>query len=317
VRALLQASVLAAVVASTVALAVARDPFAFFTSAFEITGRDRAHLDAGEVIARVLPAQDGELAVFAASRLDAAPEALVAWTEAIDLLKRGPYVPAIGRFSDPPVLADLDALALEPSDLESIRRCQPGDCGLKLGAGDIQSFRLTLGAVDREWQQPVQQQFREMLLERVQDYRPEPVALLLGDVPAFDYDAVASFFYWSKEDYGAGKPVIAVTHVQIVRPRTPGAPEVLSISRQVFATHYRNASVGYSAIVRGAQGQRYLVYVNRSELDVLGGFFGGLKRKLIEGRFKSEAAAAVVSTRARLEGPLPEAAGRDAPPLTG
>ena len=110
-----------------------------------------------------------------------------------------------------------------------------------------------------------------------------------------------SFFYWSREQYGTGKPVIGVTHVTIARRRAP-EPEVLVLSRELYATHYRNASFGLTAMLRDeATGTMYLAYLNRSHLDVLGGLFGGLRRALIEDRLRQEAGAMVRVARARLE----------------
>jgi hypothetical protein len=96
--------------------------------------------------------------------------------------------------------------------------------------------------------------------------------------------------------------VIAVTHVDIVRPGAPPAPSVLVLSRQILATHYRAASLGVTAIVEDSSGaERYLVYVNQSQVDLLGGLFGGLKRKVIESRFADDSAAIMRLVRARLE----------------
>jgi hypothetical protein len=63
-----------------------------------------------------------------------------------------------------------------------------------------------------------------------------------------------------------------------------------------------------TALVRGAPGgSNYLVYLNRSEADVLGGFFGGLVRWFVERRLKAEAPNVLQSLRERLEAGLPNA----------
>jgi hypothetical protein len=81
----------------------------------------------------------------------------------------------------------------------------------------------------------------------------------------------------------------------------------MAVSREIFATHYRNASLGVTAVSEDASGIRYLVYVNRSQVDVLGGIFGGWKRSIVEGRLKSESADVFSEVRRRLEsGPPPE-----------
>src|SRR5687767_14438187 len=80
--------------------------FAFFDPTVRVSPGDRARLDNGEVVARVLPAEDGHVAFFAAARLDAPADALLEWTRAIEALKRGPMVLAVGRLSND--IADTD-----------------------------------------------------------------------------------------------------------------------------------------------------------------------------------------------------------------
>lgn len=89
------------------------DAFAFFAPWVRLSNDDRERLTRGEAVVRTLPATDGQLAIFAATRLNASPDALVAWTRAIADLKRSRFVQAIGRFSDPPAVTDLDGLVLD------------------------------------------------------------------------------------------------------------------------------------------------------------------------------------------------------------
>ena len=289
------------------------DPFEFFRPAVVVSRADRQHLDRGDVIVRNVPARDGEVGVFSASRIDAPPERLLTWTRAIEQFKESRYVLAIRRFSEPPVLEDLDGLVLGEEDLSAIRRCRPGNCGVKLAAGDMTALRATVapGA------DAVQDEFKRLLLQRVETYRQggfeqlapyadhgeaaAPYDLFAPHFPGVVLTDSESFFYWSREQYGTGKPVIGVTHITIVRSRAP-EPEVLVLSRGVYATHYRNASFGLTAMLRDdLTGATYLAYMNRSHLDVLGGLFGGLKRALIEDRLRQEAGTMVRVARARLE----------------
>ena len=82
------------------------DPFAFFQPSVTLSMDDRRQLDRGEPIARVLPGQDHEIAVFAAVRVDIDGNRLVAWMRRIEVLKKSAYVLAISRFSDPPTIED-------------------------------------------------------------------------------------------------------------------------------------------------------------------------------------------------------------------
>jgi hypothetical protein len=70
----------------------------------------------------------------------------------------------------------------------------------------------------------------------------------------------------------------------------------------IFATHYVNASLGLTAILRGSPGSpNYLAYVNRSDVDMAGGVLGGLVRVFMERRLKKEAATVLLGLRQRLE----------------
>jgi hypothetical protein len=311
------------------------DPFSFFSPAITIDAAERDRIDGGEIIVRALPARDGEVAVFAASRFDAEPEALVRWTKAIEVFKRSPFVVAIRRFSDPPVLSDLDAVALDDVDLEGIRRCEAGNCSVKLAAHEIDALKSAAGR-STEWKPAVQQEFRRLVLERVTTYRANGLAGLppyvdreeptaphaefagilsrsphlrnylpavadgLSDYPRAELPSAESFLYWSKEQYKNGKPIISVTQVHIVRPVGPSLPAVVVLGQEVFASHYRDGSLGSTFVLDGGK-TRYLVYLNRSRLDRLGGMFGGLKRTLVERRLASEVKNGLSTVRRRVE----------------
>jgi len=311
--------------------ATAPDPFAWLQPAVTIDGASRTRLDRGEAVVKVLPAADGEIGIFMAARLNAEAEMLAGWVNAIARLKKSPYVLMVRRFSNPPGLDDLNGLTLDDGDLDAIRDCRPGNCALKLAGDDVAALRQAASAGGPRWKDAVQQEFKRVVLSRLAVYEAagfvgvppyadrrkltDPrIAFdgLLAHSPYLHVDSLAgdppeSFFYWSKEQYGAGKAVIAMTQVDIVRPRMPSPVRLAVISREIFATHYRNASLGLTAVTEDAAGQRYLVYVNRSQLDLLNGVFGGWKRALVEGKLKSESASVFNEVRRRLEsGPPPE-----------
>lgn len=315
---------------SGVAFASAPGPFSWLHPAVSIDAAAQSRLDRGEVVVRVLSGADGELGVFAASRVNVDPDTFAAWINAIAEFKKSRFVLGIHRLADPPALEDLHDLSLDDVDLDDLRRCQPGDCNVKLTTDDIADLRQTADAGGEEWKDAVQEHFRRAVWNRILAYQAtgftglmpyadhrrtvkpnSAFAVLLERSPylqsnVFDNADVSSFFYWSKEQYDLGKPVIGVTHVDLVRPRIASSIRVAAISREVFANHYRNASVGVTAISEDASGQRYLVYVNRSQVDLLGGIFGGWKRSVIEGRLKSEGARTFGEIKRRIEsGPPP------------
>jgi hypothetical protein len=317
--------------------ATALDPFSFFRPSIAVSADDRRELDRGQSIAHIVRGADREVAVFAAIQVSIDGDRLVAWMRDIGELKKSPHVLAIGRFSDPPTIEDLDRLTLDEGDLSAIRRCQRGDCGLKLAGAEIARLRQALAEAGDNWKPVLQDTFRQIVLQRVEGYLANGHAALLGyedkggplslearfssllnrsffltgstprfaeyldQYPRAPISEVESFIYWSKERL-EGKAIISATHVSILRSAERALPDALVAGKGIFATHYVNASLGLTAILRGSPGSpNYLAYVNRSDVDMAGGVFGGLVRVLMERRLKKEAATVLVGLRQRLE----------------
>jgi hypothetical protein len=278
------------------------DPFQFLTPSIAVSAEDGARIDRDQVLARVLSGRSGQLAVFVATRLNAPPDALVA----------------------------LRAIA------ELQRRCRPGDCGLKLSAGAMELLTAALGRTG-ESRDIAQREVRQLLIERVQQDRAGGLAALappadrtksrrpdealsaivgqspylarlpqviawLNDYPHAD-SGVESFFNWSKEYYGGGKPVISITHVGIVRPESDHRlPAIPVAGKQSLATDYFEGGLGLTMVLRdAAHGTPYLAYINRSQVDMLRGFFGAFVRGVLEDRVERQAPLIVRGLRARLE----------------
>ena len=297
------------------------DPFAFFQPSVTITAADRGQLERGYPVSRVLQAKGPEVAVLAAIPVNIDGDRLVAWERRIEELKKNSYVVAIGRFSDPPRIEDLANLELDAHDVSAIRSCRPRSCELKLSTDEMTQLQRAEAEAKGDSDAAVQQAFRHMVLDRVQQYlatgqippdedHREPVQpsshftsllnhmpFLTDHLPQLAEDlrgypltanpGVESFLYWSKERT-TRKAMISVTHVRIMRNHDPGLPDALIVGRDIFSNHYVDASLSVTALVNGAPSQtNYLVYVNRTEVDVLHGMFGGLIRRSIQSHLKN------------------------------
>lgn len=321
------------------------DPFGFFRPDVIVTGQTRARLEAGAAIVSVLHAKDRDLAVFSAIELPSTvtPERFLAWLHNIAAFRKNAYVVGIGRFSAPPQRGDIEDLALDDADLQAVHECRPGDCGLKLSSPEMQRLRGVIDGARPAWKPAVQKAFRDIVMDRVQTYmvrghagfgtysdrkRPRSPAgafsglvdrtsflaarapLVWGQLADEDGGAAEpdSYFYWSKEQMGH-KTVISATHVTIFRGDRASMPDVLMTGKQIFATHYLDACLGVTGLVRDRQTSRtYLVYVNRSDVDLLGGFWGRVARQVIEDRIQSEGPALLRDAARKL-------ASGDPPPL--
>jgi hypothetical protein len=331
----------ATLVTASAAAAATSDPIALLALLGDSAARLKA--TAGGAVLTIVPARGRDLAVFGVVRTTAAPDRLVTWTRAIDQLYQGRYLPALGRFSDPPQLADLDALTLDEEDLNDLRACRAGDCGVKLGAPEMERIRQAVTAAGAQWRPAVQDAFRRVVLGRAQEYLTsgfagslpyedhktavlpqaefEEIAARIGfetlyDVrviphlrayPAVSGDAVESFLYWSKETLGGGKPIVSVTHVAIFRSHRRDAPDTVVAARQIFATHYLTGSLSLTAVTSGTDGAPgYLIYIRRSRTDAFDGPFGKLVRHVVEKRIRADGPPVLDALRRKLESGDPQ-----------
>lgn len=310
-----------------------RDPLAAFSAGA------RAVIRSGNAAVEVPKAQDADVAIIGAVGTSASPESLIAWSREIAELQRGKYVPLIGRFSSPPRPEDLASLVLDDQDLEDLKDCRPGHCHVKLSAAEMQQMSAAIAAADRRWREAALETFRDIVVARARafelhgfdrvpayaDDKPpvDPAAEFRIVLERFAQDALfsprvahylrayprsadeaESFLYWSKDLLGDAKPIISITHLAILHSRN-GEPTVVAAS-QVFATHYLNASLSLTAIVSapGEEG-RHLLYVRRSRADVFDGAFGGIIRRLVGRRVRSEGPPLLAGFRRNLERGIP------------
>ncbi len=188
-----------------------------------------------------------------------------------------------------------------------------GECGVKLPKDAIsriaevahRSGRAAADQTYRKWLAGYVQRYREKGDAALVTYADhvEPVSLggelrqMLDAIPqletlAPDFFAYLSgksssapdlyqFDYWSIENYGL-KPVASVTHVMIAHKDG----RAIIASKQLYADHYFDGSLGLTFLedVPGSKSQSNLIYLNRSRVDVLGGWTGGLRRFFLRRR---------------------------------
>ena len=61
-------------------------------------------------------------------------------------------------------------------------------------------------------------------------------------------------------------------------------------SKQIYAMHYYDASLGLTLLVpdrTAASPATYVVYLNRSRIDLFGDMFGGIARRIVAGRART------------------------------
>ena len=302
---------------------------------------DRTKLLAGKVLVKTLASKSGrEVGVAGVVRLNVPPEFFLGQYRDIAAFKSSPQITQIGQFGRPPDASDLKNLTWEPAELNALRKCHAGDCGMKLSSDAMQSLR---GRVD--WTRPDHQALAQSLLRNlltgyVSEYmaagnpalmryndKDPPVILreeFQGILDAFSWirdvapelrDYLLSYperppsgaenlFYWSKERFGL-KPVVSITHVAIERKMHNGRDWLLIASKQLYASHYFEGSLGLTVLIGDSEPSdgrgSWMVYMNRSRADALGGWLASVKRAVVARRLSSGMTREIERLRSRLE----------------
>jgi hypothetical protein len=294
-------------------------------SSFKVTSAELDRIDAGEVVSRTLTAGDPrEVATLGAVRIRATPEFYVERLTNIVAFKSSDAVLQIGTFGNPPGVADLADLKLDEWDVRRLRECRVGDCGVQLSAEGIERFQKEVDWQRADAQSQASGLMRHILSEYVTNYRdvgmaaamkyadqakplesgPEFASLIDGDVDAWQhftdlrqhllrYPRVQTpdtidILYWSKER-ASRRTVVSVTHLAISR-RAGGPSDYAIASKQIYGTHYFDASLGLTLLLPDRSSSppaMYVLYLNRSRVDVFSGMFSGVARRIVSARTRS------------------------------
>ena len=269
----------------------------YVKTSFELTDADLARVDRGHVVARTLQANDPrEVGTLGVVRLPIHPGQYVEGIADITRFKKDEAVLQIGVFGSTPALEDVASLTLDDADIRSLRDCRVGHCGLRLSAEAIGRFRQ-----DIDWRRPDAAQranalMRQMLVDYVAEYqrggaaasmqyadRPEPLNLgrefaalsvsgpggcqqfpdlrrHLLDYPADRTPDIVDVIYWSKERVGR-RTVVSVTHLVTARITGDSPVDYVIASKQIYASHYFDASLGLTVLLRDRSGPPELTYL--------------------------------------------------------
>ena len=297
----------------------------FLTTSFQVTSAEVDRIYAGQVVVRTLAATDPrEVATLGVMRIRVTPEFYAERLADIVTFKRTDDILQIGTFGAAPAVTDLADLTLDEWDVRKLRDCEVGNCAVQLSADAIGRFRK-----DVDWQRPDAQAqtnrvMRQMLVDYVTRYRDagaaasmqyadqnetvdvgrEFASLLEADVEMWQHfgdlrrhllrypmehtPETTDTLYWSKERVSR-RLVVSVTHLAI--SRTTYGPSAYAIaSKQIYGTHYFDASLGLTVLVRDrsvSSPATYVVYLNRSRVDIFDGLLGGIARTIVSSRARS------------------------------
>jgi hypothetical protein len=249
----------------------------------------------------------------------------------IEAFKKSPEVLQIGRFGGTPEASQMAGLTVEQSDVNDLKSCRPGDCGVKLDAEGIQVLASKEARIDTAsaalrqhlaaYAQSSLRSGNAALIEYHDSSKPKRLAddlRLILDESAYlregwpqlfrgvaDFSGTLpagldGFVYWSQEKIGP-RPVVSLTHV-IISPPAGGRAAIAT--KQIYASHYGHASLGLTILLdrsTAAAPRTRVIYVNRSRLDIFGGLLGSIKRPLVRSRARDGAERTMTRLRERVE----------------
>jgi hypothetical protein len=316
-----------------------REPLAaYLANHLRVSEDERTALARGAVVTRVDRATEGrEIAAMGVVHVDASAAAYVNAMLDVEGTRRHLNGAQVGRFSNPPRIEDVAALTLDGRDVSDLRHCRVGECDVKLSAEAIERFRTEIAWSAADAAAQANAAFRRMLVELVAayiragngaliEYADKPVRVSLanevrGIIAGSSYigthappliDALQAsppvssspgtdVIYWSKESRSGYKPVVTITHLLVYRPPAGGAHAAFLASKQLYASHYFEGSLGLTAVVQSEASGVDVVYHNRSRLDALRGSWVGLRRTIANRRVRHVLEAGLLRMKRQVE----------------
>ncbi len=301
---------------------------------------DFAALDKGETVVRSLKRDEKrEVSICGVIKLQNMPEiSLPALVEKLSQ-RTNKTVMKWGVFGNPPVADDLQTLELEDRDLDEMKKCEVGNCDLKLSADMINRLRNEVNWAAPDHGARAMQLYRQMLTEYVVDYlkngnkallqydnRKTPVrladdhrmlldgALFLDEIspefgkylrqfPGFELSGVENTVDWTKVDFGL-KPILSITHTTSYTFQDNNIPQFLIATKGIYASRYIDSSLALILLIRESAGETsnaYLVFTNISRSNSLSGLFSGLKRSIVSSESEGRVRDMLVESKAKLQ----------------
>jgi hypothetical protein len=309
---------------------------AFLRKSVAFTEAQVAAVDAGQVVAKLLPSADKpEIAAFGAVRVRGDAGAFLRQLQGGLASRRGPSVLEVGRFSRPSKVEDLADLTLDDGDYKAARECRPGDCDIKMARSAMERMHREI-----DWKAPdararATDLMKRMLVDYVAAYSQGGTAematyvdkdrpletpaefrkllaatpYLVEYVPAFhryveDYPKGAlagadDAFYWAKDKFGP-KPTISVYHTTVWPDPAENGRAVIA-SKQIYASHYFQAGLDVLALVPAGPGGFYLMDLYRVRIDPPTGMLSGVILGKIRGGIEQGVAEGLKAARTRAE----------------
>ncbi len=317
------------------------EPRTFLIDHIGLTSQQILSIQQGKVVTKAISSRTpAELLVVGAVFVRARPEDYADLAFDMDRLRESSSYVAVGRFSDPPRLSDLDGFTFEPEDIRNLKSCRTGKCGVQMSDQmmlalqkgiDLEAPNARIEASqkmkqlaiemlgryrtegnsalgiyqDKDYPFEVDAELRLMLKQvpLLQDYLPSLPEYLL-DYPRAKLPNAKSFFFWEKVAFGL-KPTLRLNHAISYRADSPRGTAHVVVVKQLYASHYLQLALDLTACVAGISNTGdpgfYLITFKASRQHGLTGFFGAIARTIIVSRTRAAQERILLNIKTKLE----------------
>ena len=274
----------------------------------------------GQYVVKTLPAPEVALAVGGVVRIPDDKDRLVRWIRDIEGFRKAADLGMSRKLSSPPAINDFGDLALDAGELAALQKCQPGNCGLRLGDRAIAEFQAidwsaadagrranllarqlmleyataylrggdeALGAAHNERQPRMVADGFRALIQDATNLRAlsGPLATYLERYPKAQLPGVEEFLYWAKGGLGP-EPAIMLHHLVIHRD---GAGGIFVADKQLYSSRYIDTGLLVLWLAPPPDGKGYYLLAGlRARSTMLEGFAARLLRGRIEETSRSD-----------------------------
>ena len=313
----------------------------YFENSIGLSAQQIDDIRAGKAVARIMKSRiPDEIFVFGVVYVNAAPRSYVQFANDFDRLRRLPDFLAVGRFSNPAQLSDLEGFEFDSSDIKSLKECVPRHCDIQMPSEGIEGVHKSI-----DWDAPdlahqVNQQLQQHVIDGLQAYRREGNPALgvyldkvnptdvsqqfaymlsyhevlpkylpdfhryLLDYPNVKSANVEDTFYWAKVKFGL-KPTLRLVHVVTWQGQSSAEPAYAIAEKQLYSSHYFQTALDLTFCIRDPDNPKqpafYLVKAMGSEQAGLTGVKGSLVRKVAVDRTASSLQKSLAAIKNILE----------------
>ena len=331
----------AAAVLLAAALAAARvpgDPLARLRTEGRLTDGEWRALARGEVVAKMIDTEDrSEVFSIGATRVRATSERVVSELRDREGRASEPWTLQSGTVGELAAAGDFAGLSLPAGDARDLARGRVNDCEVRLPNDAIVRLSRELdGLAPGPREARASAAFRELLAGYAAAYQQrgnpalvqydnngDPVRIadsverllarstllseLAPDLAAF----VRSFpvgrpadteqrLHWARQKFWLLE-VISLDQLFVARRESAGGQLTIAVSKQLYATHYYESSLGLTVFLESGPGSGWLFLVNRTRADIRRSGFTWVERLLLNHLVRRRLDARLKHLRAQLE----------------